>query len=210
MTPAEATQKLIAATVAMHDAGVPLMYRVLPHDAEPVLWDHYPEQDKVDAGSGARWFYHCHPPEERTNGEHGHFHLFLPLSAMPDRKACLIAPERKKAKGPPNVVHIAALSVSPDGVPVAWFTINRWVTDEWLFPAKAIIAALDTWTFSGEDLVDQWLCAMVGLCRPILADLLEERDAKLAASGFAGNDESLEIMSHAAFDLQAVVEPYLE
>lgn len=73
---AEAAAELITATVAMAASGIPLMLRVVP-DSNYRVWDHYPPDDAVDAKTGARWFYHAHPPEERDAGEHGHFHLFL-------------------------------------------------------------------------------------------------------------------------------------
>jgi hypothetical protein len=59
-----------------------------------------------------------------------------------------------------DVVHLAALSVSPEGLPITMFTVNRWVCDEWLFPHADIMAVIDDFDLTGADgdpLVNAWL-----------------------------------------------------
>lgn len=202
---------LYDASVAMHEAGTPLMRRVLP--AEDVrVWCHYPENDAVSPSGGGRYFYHSHTPGQRNWGEHGHFHIFLPKSAFDthvEPKLCPAPTEAKRA----DVVHIVTLSVNADGIPVQWFTVNRWVTDEWLYSAGDIMKRLSAFTLEdapGDSLVNLWLTAMVHLYRDEIGDLLVARDELLAASDPTGNDRCVEITSQVGIDLAAKLEFYLD
>jgi hypothetical protein len=212
MTPDQAARELISATIAMHQSGIPLMRRALPQDVEPTLWEHYPEHDAVSPHNGSRYFYHCHPVEERGAGEHGHFHLFLPKLVMESPNEAKCAPtdlETDRA----DVVHIAALSVSPEGLPISMFTVNRWVCDEWLFSQgdiMSVIEGFDLTDAEGDPLVNRWLTAMVHLAKPIIDRLLAERDERLAAAHWDGEDRDIEVISIAPIDLQALVDPYLD
>ncbi|WP_066650710.1 MULTISPECIES: DUF6969 family protein [Sphingomonas] len=204
MDRSDAANLLIDATLAMAREGVPLMRRLLPSGVPQHLWDHYPEGDAV-APSGSRYFYHSHPPEERGTDEHGHFHLFLPRRAMPDPDTPRLAAVEPAHDG----VHLVALSVAPSGLPVRAFTTNRWVTDEWLFDAAAIIAALDRFDLRGapgDPLVNDWLTAAVALARPVIDALLTSRDATLAALDPRGEDRAVEVLSSAPLDLQALLD----
>jgi len=207
LSPHEAAGALAQATLSMHLSGVPLMRRLLPADAPMRLWDHYPADDIVCPVSGARYFYHAHPPEERGAEEHGHFHLFLPVRAMAAPALPLIAPDRPAQPG--DWVHIAALAVSDAGLPSALFTVNRWVTDEWLYPAHSIISAMDRFDLRrapGDALVNAWLTAAVALCSPLIAVLLAERDRVLLAHDPLGEDRAYEVISRAPVDLQVLFE----
>ena len=202
---------LIDATVAMHASGTPMMRRVISADDSVKIWDHYPPDDAVSPKTKSRYFYHCHPPAERGEGEHGHFHLFLPKSALPRTAACVSAPLDLATKRT-DVVHIAALSISPEGLPIEFFTINRWVTDEWLYRAADIAAVLDRFDLTGaggDPHVNQWLTAIVGLARPLIIDLLNTRDAGLVAAGWPGEDRDIEITSRAMIDIQSLVDAAL-
>ncbi len=188
------------------------MRRVLPIEGEITLWDHYPENDAVSPHGKSRYFYHCHPVEERGPDEHGHFHLFFPKAAMPAQSIPRLIPLDLEADRA-DVVHIAALSVTPAGLPNAMFTVNRWVTDEWLYSRDDIMAVIDGFDLTdadGDPLVNQWLTAMVRLARPVIDTLLATRDAALAAGHWDGEARDLEILSHAAVDLQTLVDPYLD
>lgn len=191
---------LISSTQEMFAQGLPMMSRVLPDDAVAEIWTHYPDGDVVNGAAGSRYFYHCHPPGERGEGEHGHFHLFLAKSAMPQDAVPLRKPPkagRKERRA--DVVHIAALSISTEGLPLAWFTTNRWVTDEWLYPAPVVASCLDRFDLRGDDgdpLVNAWITAITALSRPRLIALLAERDRVLAAQDPTGEDRQVEIASH--------------
>ena len=216
MSPKQAAQILVEATIVMHQSGVPLMRRVVPDsaDADITLWEHYPENDAVSPHTQSRYFYHCHPVEERGADEHGHFHLFLPKSAMPHPRRARLGPIGRRARSQkPQVVHIAALSITPAGLPLSLFTVNRWVTNEWLYPHGDIMSALagfDLADAPGDPLVNRWLTAMVHLCAPLIDSLLAERDAKLAAHGWDGEDHAFEILSSATVDIQELVDGALD
>lgn len=204
---AQAAADLIAATIAMAQSGLPLMRRVLP-PGDSLVWDHYPPDDAVDAHTGARWFYHAHPPEEREGGEHGHFHLFLDRDDF-DGLPALAGPLNPAAPDA-GVVHIAALSIDLAGLPTRLFSVNRWVTDEWLHPAPAILDRLDRFDLSaaaaGDPLVNRWLTAAVAAFAPEIEQILTERDRafKGAAAPFF-EDRGAEVLSTIAVDLQRCV-----
>jgi hypothetical protein len=202
-----AREMLMDCSMRMHEQGAPLMRRVMPCDEETKLWSHYPENDVVNGHLACRYFYHCHPPEEREFGEHGHFHLFVGKSAMTQSQRPSIAAPKSKAKRP-DVVHIAALSIDTNGLPARWFTVNRWVTDEWLYPADDLTALLPRFNLqgaNGDPLVNGWLTAMVQLSLQVIAALLSQRDAELARRDPSGENRSTEILSTAAIDLEALL-----
>ncbi len=199
---------LIDATIAVAAAGVPLMLRVVPADAPTEVWAHYPADDAVDPIGGARWFYHAHPPGERVDGEHGHFHLFLARDAF-GASAPLAGPPGGVSSGA-DVVHIIAITIDERGLPTQLFTVNRWVTDEWLYPASAIAAAFVRFDLvaAGDPLVDRWLTAAVAFFRPQIEALLGARDAAITAwpDGDIGfEDRGREILSSAAIDINEAV-----
>jgi hypothetical protein len=211
MSPAHAAKLLVETTITMFHSNIPLMRRVLPHDVDAILWDHYPDNDAVSAHHGSRYFYHCHPVEERGAGEHGHFHLFMSKQAMQGIGTPLCAPTDTESVRA-DVVHIAAVSISPEGLPLSLFTVNRWVCDEWLYSRGDIMSIIDGFDLTGADgdiLVNDWLTALVHLTKPIIATLLAERDDRLAAIDWNGEDRNLEVTSIQSIDLQALVEPYM-
>ncbi len=204
-------QALIGATIRLAEAGVPLMTRVAPEGGAFVVWDHYPPDDAVDRLSGCRWFYHAHPPGERENGEHGHFHLFF------DRKLLTRARVRPLASPPggrssgADVVHLIAISIDMNGLPMRLFTVNRWVTDEWLHAGPAIIRLLPRFDLAhatGDTLVNAWLTAAVAFFRPEIADAIRTRDA--AIEGWSERDDPFEdrgreVLSAIDIDINAAV-----
>lgn len=206
---AEAAKAVVALTVQMAQEGRPLMPRVLPEGVAPEAWAHYPSDDAIDPVSGARWYYHIHAPGERAPEEHGHFHLFLPKAAFRSVRPMARPPADGVARA--GVVHIAGLAVDRSGLPISLFTTNRWVTDEWLYPAPAIMARLERYRMvaaPGDALVNRWLEAAVGALRPEIGDLLSARDARLAAFSAAAasvyEDRALEIASEQPVDLDAI------
>jgi hypothetical protein len=206
-----AAQALIDATIAVAEAGQPLMLRVVPGGDAFLAWDHYPPDDAVDRNSGARWFYHAHAPGEREEGEHGHFHLFL------DRR-CFRDDVGEPLAGPPggtssgaDVVHLAAIAIDLNGLPTRIFTVNRWVTDEWLYAAPQVSTKLGRFDLSsgtGDALVNQWLTAAVAFFAPEVARALELRDEEIAGWALDGDpfeDRGREILSSIPIDINAAV-----
>jgi hypothetical protein len=90
------------------------------------------------------------------------------------------------------------------GRPTALFTTNRWVTDETLYSAETLIAALPRFAL---DLahpswpLNRWLTAMVTLYSAEIAILLRARDAVLESIDL--EDRNVEVLSHHRIDLDA-------
>ncbi len=187
----------------------------LLHDATPKQWQHYPIDDVIDTSSGFQYFYHSHSPEDRPEaGEHGHFHLFARL----DNAALAIDPVREQrflealASAPAcgNVASLLCIGLDAKGVPTSLFTVNRWVTGGHLLSADATMDLLTTFHVDTPGLapLNQWLSAMLGLFRPQLLDLLQQRDQHLQAWAERTrdgvdllDDESLEVLSATAIDV---------
>ena len=196
----------------MASEGRPLMQRVLP-EGEIHWWRHYPENDARDRVTRARWYYHVHAPGQRIPQEHGHFHLFLHKSRIDDEAVPLAAPKAgDNAKA--LVTHLAGLSIDRQGVPLAWFCTNRWVTDEFMYPAETMSRHLDGYNVDHteeDSTVDRFITAMVAIYRDELCGLLKARDARLAELGAAPTrpevyERENDILSSLPIDLDAKVE----
>ena len=207
----QAAETVIETITAMAQASVPLMLRVLP-EADLRFWDHYPENDARDRRTRSRWYYHVHAPGDRDAHEHGHFHLFLHRTQLDDPAAFTRAPDLGE-DAPAHVTHIAGLAIDQAGIPVSWFATNRWVTDEFLYPAPVMAAHLDRYNVDDTDedaLVNRLLTAMVALYRDELADLLTSRDAALAkliaAEGPSASEAGHAVLARIPIDLDAKIE----
>lgn len=200
---------LLESTQQMFADARPLMQRVIGGKAgEAESWAHYPASDVVNGRLSARWFYHCHAPEERGPGEHGHFHLFVGKSALPDVVEALMEPPPSDAKRA-AVVHVAALSVDYQGLPTGWFSTNRWVTDEFLYPAEDVIALLPDLDFrgpQGDPLVNDWLTALVALQVDDISKILRERDRHIAEADIDPENRGAEILSSTPLDLETLLD----
>ncbi len=178
----------------MAGEGRTLIERILPAPPEEFTqWSHYPPGDAIDPASRARWFYHAHPPEQRGPGEHGHFHMFLPLDAF-DGIEPLAVPEKED---PAKVVHVAALCFDTDGLPTHWIATNQWVTEEYMYPAGAVIERLDGMDMShageakGIPHVGRWLTCASRTSRADIETLLRQRDAAFAKTTARGRDAEI-------------------
>ncbi len=205
-----ALEKLFELTSQIAKEGVSLVPRVVQEDAPFVQYQHYPKGDCIAPGNSSRWFYHAHKPHEREEGEHGHFHLFLPLE-MFDGVTPYYQPPKKlpNGKNTQGVVHFAALSFGLDGMPMSWFTTNYWVTYEFMMPAEAVASRLKAFNMDnapGDPLVNDWLTAAVQHFHDPIIDILNQRDElllekkeELGSSVF--ENKSVEIMSKSSFDI---------
>lgn len=206
-----AAMTVIETITAMAHEGVPLMLRVLP-DTDVRFWEHYPDNDARDERTRSRWYYHVHAPGDRDPGEHGHFHLFLHRTQLDDPAAFVVAPAAgEEARA--HVTHIAGLSINQAGIPISWFAANRWVTDEFLYPAQTMIAHLDRYDVdqtAQDPLVNRLLTAMVALYRDELEQLLCARDAAMeqlvAAEGPSAYEAGHAVLAAIPIDLDAKIE----
>ena len=212
MTQEDAARVVIETITQMAAEGRPLMQRILPQ-GDIHWWAHYPDDDARDQVTQSRYYYHVHEPGDRDPNEHGHFHLFLHQTQM-NKSAVPMAQPAEGDKAPALVAHIAGLSIDHRGIPIAWFTTNRWVTDEFMYPAAILATHLDRYNVdhAGEDpLVDRFLTAMVALYRDELCTLFAERDARLAQIGAGPGTTDLfetgnDVLSTMPIDLDAKVE----
>lgn len=181
MPPVQAALTVIETITQMAQEKRPLMLRVVPED-EVNFWKHYPPKDARDKFCKARWYYHVHAAGSRDEDEHGHFHLFLHRTQLPEGLEPKVwPPQGEDAKA--HVTHLIGLSIDKIGIPRAWFTVNRFVTNEFLYPAEVMIEHLPAFNVDHtqeDDCVNRFVTAMVALYREEIADLLRERDVKQA------------------------------
>ena len=184
-------------------------------DGEPFTeWQHYPPGDVQDKINGAVWFYHAHAEEDgdRPWDEHGHFHTFVYTERVSEgTDPIALPPEPNFEKG--GLCHLIAISFDNAGAPVRVFTTNRWVADEWMYPAGEVIRLIDKFVLETDKfpLTTRWLMAAMQLFRPQIEWSLRERDAALAEirqkdpEGFAEN-QAYEVLSSFPFDLAGQID----
>ncbi|MEM6477225.1 MAG: hypothetical protein AAF687_13790 [Pseudomonadota bacterium] len=212
MTPIQAAETVIETITAMAQEQRPLMLRIVPEEGA-TFWTHYPKGDARDKFCQSRWYYHVHAAGKRDPDEHGHFHLFLHRDQLPEEvEPTVIPPKGKKKKA--DVTHLVALSVNTLGIPRAWFTVNHYVTNEYLYPAELLIEHLPDFNVDHtkqDDLVNRFVTGMVALYRDEIAELLRERDAKQAALVEEMGDDAYkkvsgaEVLSEIPIDLDAKI-----
>ncbi len=176
---------------------------------EFAVWSHYPKGDVIDRQTHSQFYYHAHPEQQRP-GEHGHFHLFLRRDGIPENiQPADIGASNSFDDFKTPMCHMLAIAMNPNGMPIALFTTNRWVTMDPWFNAADTIDLLDSFDVDIAKPswpVNIWISAMVRLYRPDIEQLLHERDdvmtgAQLKAADNAYNDRSIEITSLLDIDL---------
>ena len=208
MNQIDAAKTVIETITQMVQEQRPLMLRVVPEEGAK-FWTHYPKGDARDKHCKARWYYHVHAPGSREEDEHGHFHLFLHRDQLPKGEPVKVLPLKgEEAKA--HVTHLVALSIDTSGIPRSWFTTNRYVTDEFLFPADVMIRHLPDYNVDHtkqDDLVNRFVTAMVALYRDEITELLQQRDARqaelFAEHGDVGYEKESgeEVLSYIPIDL---------
>ncbi len=168
-----------------------------------VEFDHYPPDEVVDSRRGSQFYYHSHRDGDR---EHGHLHLFWHASASGRRR--YLRPGRPRwARTAPT--HLFAISLDARGLPVALFTVNRWVTDGHWFDAPTTMSFVERFELldiEGHEHSCRWLTGLVRFYQPLIAELLLHRDRRLARRGDptqALADHRLEVLSQMPIDWAA-------
>lgn len=171
--------------------------------ANVVEYEHYPPDDVIDLGSGTQFYYHAH----RTHGdEHGHLHVFWHATATGRRSPPSQGRKVWKRHAP---THMLAIALDARGLPVKLFTTNQWVTEGHWFDAALTLACLDRCRpgpVPGHELACAWLGHFLAMYRPLIAELLQRRDARLTNHGSltnALNDHHLEVLSQSRLDWAA-------
>lgn len=142
---------------------------------------HYPEGDVDDSDTGYAWYYHAHAPSEtRPWQEHGHFHCYAYTEIVPTGSTPVALPQQPDPVAG-GLIHLIALCVNDAGVPCRLFTINRWASDEWLYPAPLVASLANTFHLNNprHQLTSRWLSVMLRVLRPYIEWLLQERDRKI-------------------------------
>ena len=177
-------------------------------------WDHYPDGDVYDNDTHSQFYYHTHPPEERSN-EHGHFHTFMRPRGMPKGVRPAMVDDFKMPDDRNDALsHLIAISMDKYGVPIRLFTTNRWVTGEIWYEADNVRSMLDYFLIDHAQPswpVNRWVSGMVRLFRPQIASLIDTRDDAVAR--WAGaypdrnvyEDEELEVTSMMNVDIDAQI-----
>ncbi len=147
-------------------------------------WNHYPDGDVYDPDTGAQFFYHAHPADERI-GEHGHFHTFLRPAGMPDGVRPAPVPDLSLPEDANDALsHLIGISMDSYGKAVCLFTVNRWVTGEVWYAAEDVIRMLEKFEVTHTQPswpVNRWITALMRLYRREIAGLVADRDAAIAA-----------------------------
>jgi len=194
-------------------------------------WQHYPEHDIYDPASHAQFFYHAHPPAERSR-EHGHFHTFLrprgmpagtrplvlPELAIPDAPAQPAspvlppAPQPNQGEGNDKLSHLVAISMDARGSPIRLFTTNRWVTGETWYGAEDVARMLPCFAVEmplPAPELNRWITAIFVLFRHEMAALLIARDERVMSwrrrhrgKVHVLEDRRLEVTSEIGIDLE--------
>jgi hypothetical protein len=139
----------------------------------------YPQPDGVrDAESGCSAYYHSH-----LDGEHGHFHLFIRASHIPEGLGT------HGPDGPDAHIHLLAISLDPFGLPSRLFTVNRSVSGGSDCTAPVMCRLLDLFCLASAvpevPRVARWLHAMLELFRSDIEKLilaLEQPDLHIVSS----------------------------
>ncbi len=207
----------------MYDAGQQVLncYRVLGKTGDNIVgeilrgvetfyeMDHYPEGDIYDNESHSQYYYHAHRGPE----EHGHFHTFLREAGMSKKMRPVKdqSHEEYMDEREDKLSHLIAISMDSRGFPISLFTTNRWVTAENWYPADDVIKMLDSFEM---DLVPPswpvniWLTSMFSLYKPVIIQLLDERDKTIAdwkekhPDRDVFEDRDLEITSEASVSVE--------
>lgn len=159
---------------------------------------HYPEGDVVDRRHGAQLYYHCH---RAAGTQHGHVHLFAHVTRSGARRylGAKTAGTADWTRTAPS--HLLAIGLDSRGLPVALFTVNRWVTDGHWFDANLTLSLLRRFVMHAVPRhrhACDWVSGFVRFYEPLIAKLLAARDRRLKRAGpmqRALDDRRLEIVS---------------
>jgi Domain of unknown function (DUF6969) len=178
-------------------------------------WNHYPDGDVYDPNSHAQFYFHTHPQELR-GGEHGHFHTFMrPKGMLKDMTPAPLPDLEAPREENDALSHLVGISMDQYGVPIRIFTTNRWVTGEVWYAAGDVQRMVDLFIIDHTRPswpVNRWVSAMICLFQPQIVQLLDARDAAVAAWETAHpgvnvyEDRELEITSVTPISIDAQLE----
>lgn len=202
----KAAGQLIRSLTHLSAQGQQVVQRLI--DGRPFTeWEHFPDDDVRDNRHASQYYYHAHAGEHREFVEHGHLHLFV--------HADTLGLGRPPSTRSPAPAHLVAISMNAQGMPIGFFTVNRWVTKGPWLKAADCLRGLDQFQIGrrhGAPEVNAFLRALLTLYRVELAELVQARDAELIRRG-AGRDRrhvfadpAIEVLSFQPIDLMRDIE----
>ena len=214
---AEAGRELLEIHRVLTKTGDNVVGEILRDQGTFYEWDHFPPGDVYDRETHSQYYYHAHPPEQRFDGEHGHFHTFIRPKGMPPWVKPAAVPHYKAPKDPNDALcHLIAISMTPAGFPFRLFTVNRWVTGEVWYGAQDVATLLDYFKIDHARPswpTNRWMTAMVRLFRPLILELVRVRDATVADWRSSHpevedifEDRELEVTSYADVSIETQVQ----
>lgn len=212
---AEAGREVVEAHRVLTKTGDNLVGELLRDQGTFYEWDHFPPGDVYDHETHGQYYYHAHPPGQRFEGEHGHFHTFLRPKGMPPGLAPAPVPDAAEPKGDNDALsHLIAISMTQAGFPFRLFTVNRWVTGETWYRCTDVVQMLERFEIDHARPswpVNRWITALVRLYRPQIEDLIRLRDVTVSdwqgknAAKNVFEDRDLEVTSYLDIDVQAQI-----
>ena len=125
----------------------------------------YPAQRLRFGDDQWRAYYHSHSDQYPAPwNEHGHFHLFYRVDSQGDTAT--------------DWSHVVGLSMSSEGQPTRWFTVNNWVCGDHWKPASDLVEII-RFSTEGKQPVSRWLGSLVCFYRDQVIELLYRRDQEL-------------------------------
>jgi hypothetical protein len=174
--------------------------------ANVVEYEHYPASDVVDPNTGAQFYFHAH----RSHGqEYGHLHVYWHANAQGHRSRF----NRQKRNFSDDMpTHLIAIALDARGLPLKLFTTNHWVTGGHWFSAEQTLRCIDRCRLHAVEGYEDsciWLRHFLALYRPLIARVLQQRDAKIAKYPnleVALNNRKLEVLSQCVIDWMSDLE----
>ena len=202
-TMAAAGEEVVECMRVLAKTGDNVVSEVLRDQGTYYELEHYPDGDIVDPETHSQYFYHAHRP-----GEHGHFHTFLKPQAIPAKCKPAPLPDRKTPEEEPHTFcHLVGISMDKHGVPIRIFTTNLWLTEDTWYNARDVCAMLDLFEIDVAHPswpANRWISAMFRLFRPQMIEVLQQRDAKMAA--LAKKHPKKDIYAERKYDILTMVE----
>ena len=214
---AEAGRELLEIHRVLTKTGDNVVGEILRDQGTFYEWDHFPPGDVYDRETHAQYYYHAHPPDQRFEGEHGHFHTFIRPKGMPPWVKPAKVPHYKAPDDANDALsHLIAISMTPQGLPMRLFTVNRWVTGEVWYSAQDVSTLLDYFKIDHARPswpTNRWITAVVRLFRPLIVQLVQVRDQTMEEWHRSHpevediyEDRELEVTSYADISIEEMVQ----
>lgn len=135
----------------------------LENETDFVAGKKYSLPSYINNDFGLRIFYHHHDYPNKTDNEHGHFHLFIRL------------------KGLTEWHHLLLISMDKQGQAFQLATVNQWVTDSrWIEQTDLGHLFQQLEVQDPESLLHSWFIAILSVFHEEIISLITKRDQQLS------------------------------